>query len=151
MCNYLVKLASIIQRLFATKNIYILTLRIIPQDEMKGNIRESISFYFHRYFEITFWIVALLLLAAMSPQNEHASLCPFNAMGLSFCPGCGLGHSISWLFHGDLKSSFNAHPMGWFAVVILIYRIITLIRNPFVPPINKYNTVVNLKNQELIQ
>jgi len=107
---------------------------------MKGNFRESISYYFHRYFEVSFWIVALVLLATMSPQDEHASLCPFNALGLSFCPGCGLGHSISWLFHGDPMASFNAHPLGWLAVMILLYRIISLIRNPVVQPITKYDS-----------
>lgn len=118
---------------------------------MKGNFRESISYYFHRYFEVTFWIVALVLLATMSPNDGHASLCPFNALGLSFCPGCGLGHSISWLFHGNPAASFNAHPLGWLAVLILFYRIVSLIRNPVVQPINKYDSAKSLDksiNQE---
>lgn len=76
--------------------------------------------------------MALLVFAFMSPTDSHASLCPFNALELGFCPGCGLGHSISWLFHGDIIASFRAHPLGWFAVIILMYRIYTLLRKPIV-------------------
>lgn len=96
---------------------------------MAEAFRKSLVSYFHRYFELAIWIVGLFLLATMSPENEHASLCPFNAMGLTFCPGCGLGHSISWLFHGKFNLSFQTHPLGWFAVIMLLSRIITLIRS----------------------
>ena len=96
---------------------------------MAEAFRKSLVYYFHRYFELAIWIVGLFLLATMSPENDHASLCPFNAMGLSFCPGCGLGHSISWLFRGEFNLSFQTHPLGWFAVIMLLFRIITLLRN----------------------
>lgn len=96
---------------------------------MKRSLLEISIICFHKYFEVTVWIVALILFATMSPVNEHASLCPFKMLGFGFCPGCGLGHSISWLFHGDIVASFNAHPLGWFAVVMLLYRIVTLLRN----------------------
>lgn len=89
--------------------------------------RTNISTLFHRYFEISVWVSALVLLALMSPVETHYSLCPLKAAGFDFCPGCGLGHSISWLFHGDLKSSIYAHPLGIFAVIILGYRVISLI------------------------
>jgi hypothetical protein len=68
------------------------------------------------------WITALILLAFMEPTCQHHSLCPFNALGLGFCPGCGLGHSISYFFRGDFANSFQAHPLGIFAVVMLLYR-----------------------------
>ncbi len=96
---------------------------------MTGGFWKSLHYYFHSYFELVIWISGLFLLGTMSPENEHASLCPFNALGLSFCPGCGLGHSISWLFRGEFNLSFQTHPLGWFAVIILLVRIITLIRN----------------------
>ncbi len=73
--------------------------------------------------------MALLLLAIMPPTDAHYSLCPLNAVGINFCPGCGLGHSISWLFHGNLTASFNSHPLGIFAVIVLISRIIKLTVN----------------------
>jgi hypothetical protein len=49
-------------------------------------------------------------------------------MGITWCPGCGLGHAISFLFHGDLKSSFHAHWLGVPAVIIIGYRIFSLAR-----------------------
>ena len=82
-----------------------------------------------KYFELIFWIFALVLLAAMKPTTDpHYSFCIFKMLGLSFCPGCGLGHSISYLFHGDIRESFSAHPLGIFAVIVLIGRIYNLFR-----------------------
>jgi hypothetical protein len=49
-------------------------------------------------------------------------------MGFKFCPGCGLGHSISYLFHGDIQESFSTHPLGIFAVIIILCRIYNLFR-----------------------
>jgi hypothetical protein len=84
---------------------------------------------FHRYFELSFWIAALLLLACMDPRTEmHYSFCIFKLTGIKFCPGCGLGHSISYLFHGDLHASFTAHPLGIFAVLVIAFRIYKLSR-----------------------
>jgi len=75
------------------------------------------------------WSAALLYLAWMDPSGEHFSLCPLKHFGFSFCPGCGLGHSISLLFHGEWKESFHTHPLGIFAVIILTYRIVELLNN----------------------
>jgi len=52
-------------------------------------------------------------------------------MGFTWCPGCGLGHSISFLFHGDIKSSFHAHWLGIPALIIIVYRIYVLARLRF--------------------
>ena len=88
---------------------------------------------FFSYFELSVWVGGLLWLALMNPAAEvHFSLCIFKWIGLSFCPGCGLGHSISWLFHGKLQQSLNAHPLGIFAVVVLLFRIFTLIKISFI-------------------
>ncbi len=82
---------------------------------------------FFRYnLEAILWITAIILLAIMEPACEHSSLCPFDALGLGFCPGCGLGHSISYLFRGDIVNSFNAHPLGIFAVIMLLYRSVSI-------------------------
>jgi hypothetical protein len=84
---------------------------------------------YRKYFELTFWIAALILLALMPTGTDpHYSFCLFKMMGFKFCPGCGLGHSISYLFHGNIKASFSAHPLGIFAVIILLFRIYTLSR-----------------------
>lgn len=80
-----------------------------------------------KYFELSAWIAALVLLALMDPRGEaHYSLCIFKFLGISFCPGCGLGHSISYLFHGDIRASFTAHPLGIFALSVILWRIFRL-------------------------
>jgi hypothetical protein len=96
---------------------------------MKSALRSSLQFLKAR-FEALVWISGLLLMAFMSPTDAHSSLCPIRATGLGFCPGCGLGHSISWLFRGEFLESFHAHPLGIVALVILIWRIIALLRKP---------------------
>jgi hypothetical protein len=96
---------------------------------MKSGTRRCWQFFRAR-FEAFVWMTGLLLMAIMSPTNGHASLCPINASGLGFCPGCGLGHSIAWLFRGEFVQSFHAHPLGMFAVAILIWRIVVIIRKP---------------------
>lgn len=82
---------------------------------------------FRQYFELTAWTTALALLALMEPGTDtHYSFCIFKFIGLKFCPGCGLGHSISYLFHGDIHASFSAHPLGIFALVVILFRIYKL-------------------------
>lgn len=84
--------------------------------------------YCIKNFELLVWSLALIMLACMNPAAEqHFSLCIFKWMGISFCPGCGLGHSISWLFRGEIIKSWQAHPLGIFAVVVLLHRIYMLI------------------------
>ncbi len=88
--------------------------------------------YFFSYFELSVWCAALVSLAVMNPSAEtHFSLCFFKWIGISFCPGCGLGHAISWLLHGNIQQSLHAHPLGIFAVVVLLFRIFTLLKNSF--------------------
>jgi hypothetical protein len=90
----------------------------------------SIRKIFNRYFELTFWIVALTCLAFTNPAGEgHFSLCPLKMLGITWCPGCGLGHAISYLFRGDIKSSFHAHWLGIPVLAVLLYRIYTLVIN----------------------
>jgi hypothetical protein len=69
----------------------------------------------------------------MDPATDgHFSFCIFKLLGIDFCPGCGIGHSISYIFHGDIAASFSAHPLGMFAIVVIIYRIFTLIKLHFI-------------------
>lgn len=89
--------------------------------------------YFFPYFELAVWAGGLIGLACTHLAAEgHLSLCFFKWIGVSFCPGCGLGHSISWLLHGDIKQSLQAHPLGFFAAVVLIHRIYILIKRFFI-------------------
>jgi len=65
----------------------------------------------------------------MPPDTDpHYSFCAFKMLDFHFCPGCGLGHSISYLFHGKIQASFSIHPFGIFAVIIILSRIFNLLR-----------------------
>lgn len=87
---------------------------------------------FAAYFELIAWIASLVMLACMQPATDtHYSLCAFKWLGFSFCPGCGLGHSIAYLFHGEIAASLHAHPLGIFAMLVLLHRIYTLTKRKF--------------------
>jgi hypothetical protein len=80
--------------------------------------------------EAAIWIGALLYLAYVhTPGETHYAICPINNMGFDFCPGCGLGNSISLFFQGEMYNSFLSHPLGLLALTVLIIRIIQLIKN----------------------
>jgi len=79
--------------------------------------------------EVSIWIAALIFLALIEPaESTHFSVCPFSAMGIDFCPGCGLGRSVSYILHGDITNSLIVHPLGIFAIMILTTRVISLIK-----------------------
>lgn len=77
--------------------------------------------------ELIFWITALTSLAFTDPTQTHFVLCPLRLMGFTWCPGCGLGHAIAFLFHGEINASWHAHWFGVPALLILFYRIGTLL------------------------
>ena len=82
--------------------------------------------------EAMIWLLAIIGLAIYEPTNgEHVSFCLLNNLGLTFCPGCGIGRSISHALHGDIQASFAMHPMGLFALPVLVFRILSLIINHF--------------------
>ncbi|KQB99147.1 DUF2752 domain-containing protein [Pedobacter sp. Hv1] len=91
--------------------------------------------------ELFFWIAALVLLATADPHEHHFSLCPLANLGLTWCPGCGLGRSITSLFHGDVSASFSHHWFGIPALILICYRIYQLSKNLF-------NKDFNLKYKE---
>ena len=76
--------------------------------------------------EALIWILALIYLFFVNTES-HYSFCLFKNLGIDFCPGCGLGRSIHYLMHFELMKSINTHPLGIFAFVILLHRIITLL------------------------
>lgn len=102
--------------------------------------RHFLRILYRKYFELTFWITALALIAVMPTGTDpHYSFCLFKLMGFKYCPGCGIGHSVSYLFHGDIKKSLSVHPFGIFAVIILLRRIYHLIRLHIFSKTIKYN------------
>lgn len=76
-------------------------------------------------FEALIWLAGLSALA-LSNSETHFTLCPLKNAGLEFCPGCGLGRSVSLLFRGELQASLQSHPLGIFAIIVLSFRIVNL-------------------------
>jgi len=76
--------------------------------------------------ELFFWITALVLLATANPHEHHFTLCPLANLGIDWCPGCGLGRSITALFHGDVNASFAHHWFGIPALILIGNRIYQL-------------------------
>jgi hypothetical protein len=80
-------------------------------------------------WEAFIWLAALGALFLYEGHHAaHVALCPFKAMGLPYCPGCGLGRSISLALHGEFNLSLKMHPFGILAVVILTYRTLKLLK-----------------------
>ncbi|KAF0142306.1 MAG: hypothetical protein FD122_660 [Stygiobacter sp.] len=92
-------------------------------------------------WEALFWSAGLIYLLFINPyESSHFTVCPYKNLGIEFCPGCGLGKSISFFYHGDFLHSFNTHPLGIIAFVIIAVRIVYLIRNKYFN--NKQNEVM---------
>ena len=98
----------------------------------RGNAFKRWIRFFRINLEAFIWLAALISLIFHDPSSTHYTICPLNNLGFEFCPGCGLGHSISYLFHGEIIQSFKAHPLGVFAVIMLLYRIISIFRRNFI-------------------
>jgi hypothetical protein len=94
-------------------------------------------------FEAFLWLVAIILLAVMQPENTQATLCLIHHAGIDSCPGCGLGHSMSAAFHGRFLDSFRMHPFGMAAIIILISRIVTIFYQYF-----KYQLIKTINHVE---
>jgi hypothetical protein len=82
--------------------------------------------------ELLFWTGGILVLALLDPTGpQRLNLCLFRQLGIDFCPGCGLGQSISFLLHGDPGQSVQAHFLGPVAFTIIVGRIFVLTKNSF--------------------
>ena len=82
-------------------------------------------FFFH--FEWFALATGLLLMALLDPLSTAPSVCPLDLLNVEFCPGEGLGRSISYGFRGNFTASMQAHPAGLAAIIIISGRIITII------------------------
>lgn len=85
-------------------------------------------FFKYLNFEAVIWIGGLVLIYFLGDSSNYFTFCPFNNLGIKFCPGCGLGRSVSELLHLNFKQSFQIHPLGLFALIVLLHRIVFLIR-----------------------
>lgn len=87
------------------------------------------------------WAGALAALAVADPRAEGLlSLCVPKALGLPFCPGCGLGHSVAFLLRGEVGAALAAHPLGPFAVAVLGGRVVALLRDALRPAARTHPT-----------
>ncbi len=78
--------------------------------------------------EALIWAGALVYLGFHDPTAEaQFTFCPLKNLGFDFCPGCGLGRSISYFLHGYPSLSFQIHPLGIPATFILAARSAALI------------------------
>lgn len=82
--------------------------------------------------ELLFWVSALLGLAFAEPEIHghvhHFTLCPLANMGIEWCPGCGLGRSITQLLNGNIEASLAHHWFGIPAVLIILFRVWALFK-----------------------
>ena len=79
--------------------------------------------------ELVIWIAVLLYLLIINPAAEHTSFCFYKFIGISWCPGCGIGHAVSYALHGNFPASFQSHKFGIVALLILLHRIVILSKN----------------------
>jgi hypothetical protein len=102
-------------------------------------MKKKLSDFLRKYFEALVFAIALLLLGLMDPNAANGfSLCLFEQLGISFCPGDGLGHSISYIFRGDIYNALESNILGPFAILVLGGRVLHLIIK------NCYNTKINI-------
>jgi hypothetical protein len=79
--------------------------------------------------ELMFWISSLVYLSVINPNsNSNYSFCIYKFLGFKWCPGCGIGKSISFLIHGNISESFKSHWFGFFALLIILKRIIGILK-----------------------
>ena len=94
---------------------------------MKSDVTVFTSLFRYVDREAAIWVVALIVLALGNPDsNFHFTIFwPYYVWGIK-SPGFGLGHSISYLFRGDVLAAIETHILGIPAVAILVWRIVTL-------------------------
>ncbi|GAB5408919.1 MAG: hypothetical protein BalsKO_12840 [Balneolaceae bacterium] len=80
----------------------------------------------NKHSEWVIFLLGLILMASMNPYSLGTSWCLIDFLGLTYCPGEGLGHSIAFLFRGDIINSFQANLIGPFVVIGLSFRILQI-------------------------
>lgn len=99
-------------------------------DRAITNLKRKRFFYLH--FEWMAFSAGILAMALMNPYIENgATFCLFERIGIPFCPGHGLGHSIAFIFRGDVNSALHANIMGPFALIVLLGRIFYLLKRNY--------------------
>ena len=95
-------------------------------------MKEIITYLYQNYFEIMAFGVGLLLLALMDPHAANGpGLCILENLDFPYCPGDGLGHSISFIFRGEIYNAMESNILGPFALLIISGRIFYLFSQNF--------------------
>lgn len=89
------------------------------------------------HIEWVAFTTGLILMATLDPLSNETSLCFLELLGIEFCPGEGLGHSIAWIFRGEFENAVSANLFGIPAVLILSLRILQIWKDLY---INKTTT-----------
>jgi hypothetical protein len=95
---------------------------------MSAPKRQIIFPRFYKNPEVYIWIAGLLFLAFSNPFDHSYTICPVKLISGYSCPGCGLGHAISFALRGDWEHSFAEHWFGIPALGIILFRIFRLLR-----------------------
>jgi hypothetical protein len=101
-------------------------------------MEHKVLIWFWHKKEALIWIGALIFLAVSNPAVHHYTLCPLDNLGFHYCPGCGLGRSIGYFFRLDMASSFYAHPLGIPAVILLVFRSVSILIKPSALKLSTY-------------
>ncbi len=103
----------------------------IKLNDKSGTLKNVIIIikFIRRHLELIIWVTALIFLAFSNPESHTYSLCPLDNLGFEYCPGCGLGRSCMNVLDGDFAESFSNHPLGIFAIFIIVFRIFVLTKN----------------------
>ncbi len=83
----------------------------------------------NRHLEWVVLLTGLVLMAFLNPYSTKTSWCLIDLLGITYCPGTGLGHSIAFLFRGEIIKSLEANLIGPIAVVVLSLRVIKIWKN----------------------
>ena len=94
---------------------------------MDSGIRIASGLFRYVDREAAIWVAALVVVALGDPNSDfHFTIFwPYYIWDIK-SPGYGLGHSISYLFRGDVVSAIETHILGIPAVAIILWRVVTL-------------------------
>lgn len=91
-------------------------------------MQKSVKHIFNKYFEIAAFSIGLVLLALMDPEIATGpGFCLLERLGVTFCPGDGLGHSVAYIFRGEFHNAMEANAFGPLAITVLSGRILHLL------------------------
>jgi hypothetical protein len=90
--------------------------------------------------ELILWLMALVFVWIM-PTTPLQSFCVFKQLGITFCPGCGIGKAMHEAMHAQWLTSWHYHKFGLPALAIITWRILQLLNQT-----KKYNHEPKLTN-----